>query len=232
MAHDIVGFKITKWLAENYRTDLYLVVVKDKSPVGDLCAEWGIPWSTQEPPYGEFDLGITAWWPDIIKEPLLSLPKNGWINTHPSYLPYCRGKHSSFWAIVEQVPYGVSLNKIGEGIDDGPVVSQRKIPITWEDTGETLYLKACKEMVDLFISTYPKIRTLDFPTTEQRVSFRGSYHHSQDLVGGKFLDTYGEDSVKDILNKIRAGTFTGRPACWFEEDGISYEVRVDIRRVK
>src|SRR5205807_7477144 len=39
------------------------------------------------------ELGFLAWWPEIIRDPLLTLPRRGWINFHPSYLPFNRGKY-------------------------------------------------------------------------------------------------------------------------------------------
>jgi len=42
----------------------------------------------------------------------------------------------------------------------------------------------------------------------------------------------GNYTGREILNLLRARTFTGHPACYFNEDGVKYEVRIDIRREK
>ena len=42
-------------------------------------------------------LNILAWWPYIIREPIISSSKFGTINFHPSLLPYNRGKNYNFW---------------------------------------------------------------------------------------------------------------------------------------
>jgi len=42
------------------------------------------------------NIGILAWWPHIIKGELLNAPRNGWLNFHPSFLPFNRGKKSKF----------------------------------------------------------------------------------------------------------------------------------------
>src|SRR3989304_8837124 len=82
------------------------------------------------------ELGILAWWPYIIKDPILSITRLGILNFHPSYLPYNRGKNYNFWAIIEDAPFGVTLHFINNGVDNGDVVFQSRIEKTWEDTGK------------------------------------------------------------------------------------------------
>ena len=96
------------------------------------------------------DLIILAWWPYLIKETLLEIPRIGCLNFHPSFLPYNRGKHFNFWAIVEDAPFGVTIHFADKGIDSGDIVFQSAIEKTWEDTAETLYHKAQCEIVRLF----------------------------------------------------------------------------------
>ena len=103
----------------------------------------------------QLDLGILAWWPYIIKEPVLDIPRIGILNFHPSYLPYNRGKHYNFWTIVEDTPFGVTLHFIDKDIDSGEIAFQSRIPKTWEDTGKTLYEKAQSAIVQLFIDNFP-----------------------------------------------------------------------------
>ena len=69
-------------------------------------------------------LGILAWWPDLLKGRIMAIPSLGWLNFHPSYLPYNRGKHTSFWSLVDQTPCGVSLHYIDACIDAGEIVAR------------------------------------------------------------------------------------------------------------
>ena len=62
-------------------------------------------------------VGILAWWPKIISNKLINLPRKGFINLHNSFLPFNRGKHPYFWAFYEDSPYGVTIHKVDEGID-------------------------------------------------------------------------------------------------------------------
>ena len=49
------------------------------------------------------------------------------INLHISYLPYNRGSHPNFWSFIDKTPSGVTIHEIGEGIDTGKIIYQKKI---------------------------------------------------------------------------------------------------------
>lgn len=51
------------------------------------------------------------------------------INLHISFLPFNRGYHPNFWSFMENSPSGVTIHRIDEGIDTGPVLAQRQVDI-------------------------------------------------------------------------------------------------------
>ena len=64
------------------------------------------------------------------------------INIHPSLLPAFPGAHSiqdAFEAKVKET--GVSVHFVDEGVDTGPIILQRKIPLDPADTLESLEAK-------------------------------------------------------------------------------------------
>jgi methionyl-tRNA formyltransferase len=176
-----------------------------------------------------FDLGILAWWPKIIHAPLIAKPKQGFMNTHPSFLPFNRGKHYNFWAIVEGAPFGVTLHRIDDGVDTGPIVAQREITYDWTDTGESLFFKARNEMIDLFCQTYPKIRSNAIGASPQNL-VDGSFHKAAELDRESRIELNQFYKARDLLNLLRARTFEGHPGCFFYENGECFEVRVSITR--
>ena len=239
MADGTVGIEITQWMVKQYPNDLILVVSTSQNEVFNFAVSAGRPAiiyksSIQVCDYLndaglDADLGLLVWWPKIIKSPLLNLPKFGFINTHPSLLPYNRGKHYNFWALVEQAPFGVTLHFVDEGIDTGDIVAQERISYTWEDNGGTLYARAQKRIVDLFKKVYPKIRTLDIERNKQDLS-QGSFHLANEMDQVCQLDLEKKYRLRDLLNLLRARTFPGCPACWFFDAGEEYEVRIEIKR--
>ena len=237
MADGDVGYSILEFLITHHIDDLALVLTTEENSIYGMAKDNNIQTYVYESSmnflvdkFENIDLGFLVWWPKIIRNPLLTFPKLGFINTHPSYLPYNRGKNYNFWALKESTPFGVTLHLVDDGIDTGPIIAQKEILYNWTDTGETLYLKAKKEMVDLFKNTYPKIRSGSFPTKSQD-SENASFHHSEELESASQIKLDQSYSGRELINLMRARTFRGHPGSWFIEDGIKYEVFIEIRRI-
>lgn len=66
----------------------------------------------------------------IFKKRLLSLPSRGCINLHTGLLPKYRGLMPTFWAMKNNEDnIGVSVFLMDEGIDNGPIIVQKILPI-------------------------------------------------------------------------------------------------------
>lgn len=62
------------------------------------------------------------------------------LNTHPALLPSFPGAH----AVEDALAYGVTLTGstvhiVDDGVDTGPIIAQRAVPVSREDTGDTLH---------------------------------------------------------------------------------------------
>lgn len=87
----------------------------------------------------------------IISPGILAIPPLGCLNIHPAMLPKYRGRFSTAHAIFNgEKSTGVTLHWMDSGIDSGPIISQKEIPITPDDTGKTLYEKFSSCGTDLF----------------------------------------------------------------------------------
>lgn len=237
MADGDVGLAIAEWLIDEYPKDISLLAVVRENEILEMAHGKGVEVhvcesddSLNERASGlDIDLGILAWWPYIVAESTLNLAKNGFVNTHPSLLPYNRGKNYNFWALVEQAPFGVTLHVADPRIDAGDIVAQREILYGWEDTGETLYHKAKREMIQLVKSVYPSLRAGTFTRTPQDDGI-GSFHCSSELDVASTLDLDKHYTARELLNLLRARTFSGFPGCRFVDGDAEYEVRVAIER--
>jgi len=178
----------------------------------------------------QLDLIILAWWPYIIREKIISIPRLGCLNLHPSYLPFNRGKHYNFWTIVEDVPFGVTIHWTDKGVDTGDIAFQAVIEKSWEDTGETLYYEAQDEIVRLFVNNFTAIQTGNIPRIPQNF-MQGSFHTAKELEPASRIDLNKSYSGRELLNLLRARTFPPHPAAWFEDKGNKYEVRVIIKKI-
>ncbi len=174
------------------------------------------------------DIGVLAWWPRIIKGHLLTLPARGWLNFHPSLLPYGRGKNPNFWTLVDETPFGVTLHFIDAGVDTGPIVVQREIPVSWEDTGGSLYLQAREAIVDLFEESIDAILDGRLSGIPQDLD-DGTAHRSADLDPASVIDLDVPIPPRRLFNTIRGRMYPPHPTACFYENGRRYDVEILIR---
>lgn len=86
------------------------------------------------------DLGVMAFVTDILPMSILSCPKLGTIQYHPSLLPKHRGRSAINWAIIKgDTRTGITILWPDAGIDTGPILLQKKAAISPSDTVGSLY---------------------------------------------------------------------------------------------
>jgi methionyl-tRNA formyltransferase len=85
------------------------------------------------------DLGVVVAYGHILRRDLLTLPPRGMINVHASLLPRLRGAAPIQHAILEgDGVTGVSIMRMEEGLDSGPVLLQVDTPIGERETAGEL----------------------------------------------------------------------------------------------
>ena len=99
------------------------------------------------------DLAVVVAYGQIIPKRFLSLAKRGFINIHASLLPKWRGAAPIQRSIMNlEKETGISIMKIEEKLDSGPICNSYKINITEKDNLETvtekLSLLAAKKIID------------------------------------------------------------------------------------
>ncbi len=78
----------------------------------------------------------------FLKDDILNMPPKGCINCHFSLLPKYRGASPVTAALLAGDELtGVSIIRMGRGMDDGPILRQRVEPIDMDDTGDSLMAK-------------------------------------------------------------------------------------------
>jgi methionyl-tRNA formyltransferase len=82
---------------------------------------------------------VTAAYGGILPPAYLALPPAGAYNLHASLLPRWRGPNPIAWAIrAGDAQTGVTLMRMDEGVDTGPIVVQRALPIGGAETTGSL----------------------------------------------------------------------------------------------
>jgi len=86
------------------------------------------------------DLNIMAFVTSILPESILNYPRLGTIQYHPSLLPKHRGGSAINWVIINgETKTGVTIFWPDKGIDTGPILLQREVEISPDDTVGSLY---------------------------------------------------------------------------------------------
>jgi len=149
------------------------------------------------------DLGLLAWWPRKLAEPYLSATRLGWLNTHPSLLPFGRGRDPYFWALVNGDPYGATIHWVTPEIDAGPIAWQRAIPIAYSDTAATLRERARATLLDLLRDGLADIDDGSIPSYPQYSNARPRRRH--DMLDRCDYQKLTHEQL-DVLNMLRGRT--------------------------
>jgi len=86
------------------------------------------------------DVGVMAYVLLLAPPQFCSIPKHGMIQFHPSLLPLHRGPAAIPWAIIRgRGETGLTIFRPTPGLDEGPVILQKRVPIGPNDTAASLY---------------------------------------------------------------------------------------------
>jgi methionyl-tRNA formyltransferase len=123
----------------------------------------------------------------IIKKQVLDIPAYGVINAHTSLLPLYKGLMPSFWVLKNnENETGVSVYKLTEGIDDGPIILQRKIPII-ENTTQADLIRQTKYLANDLL-----IESLEILNNKEKFI---------ENVGGSYFNFPNKEDVNEFYKK-------------------------------
>ncbi len=172
------------------------------------------------------DIALSVFFGYILKPNLLRLFPQGVINLHPAYLPYNRGAYPNVWSIVDQTPAGVTMHYVDNGVDTGDIISQQRLPVEPTDTGGSLYSKLEQACVALFKDTWPRVRSGQ--VTRRPQSAEGTVHRVRDVEFLDKIDLEQTYTARQLIDILRARTFSPYPGAYFEVDGRRIYVRLEL----
>lgn len=155
------------------------------------------------------DYLFSCFWGEMVKTPVLNIPRIGAFNLHTAYLPKNRGSFPIPWALIEGESHtGLTIHKMFPGVDDGHIVSQVKVPIEETDNGASLYQKVTDAGEALFKRALPQFLDLGFTLTPPDEA-AATYHPRGYPYGGQ-IGPYWPKEKKERF--IRALDFPPFPA--------------------
>ena len=115
------------------------------------------------------DLCVMAYVTAFVPEEVLNVPTRGSIQYHPSLLPRHRGGSSINWPIIwGETKTGLSIFWPDNGLDEGPILMQKEVEITADDTLGSLYFDKLFPLgVDAILESVELVRAGKAPKVEQ-----------------------------------------------------------------
>lgn len=183
------------------------------SPVKAFALDKGIPVMTpvkiktseaiEELQKYEADVYVVAAFGQILSTQILNMPKYGCINVHASLLPAYRGAAPIQWVIADGLTKtGVTIMQMNEGLDTGDILTQVTVPISDDDTGESLFDKLMVEGAKLLTDTLTLIeegKVTPVKQDDSKSTYAKMLKKEMGLVDFSM-------SAKQIRNRIRAFT--------------------------
>jgi methionyl-tRNA formyltransferase len=97
-------------------------------------------------------------WSQVAHEEVLSAPAKGAIGMHPTLLPVGRGRAAIPWAILRGLDItGVTMFQLDSGVDTGPIIAQKAIPLATDVDAGQLYDAVERAHVDLMREIFPRL---------------------------------------------------------------------------
>ena len=165
------------------------------------------------------DIAIVVAYGQIIPKEYLSLVKKGFINIHASLLPKWRGAAPIQRSIMNlEKETGISIMRIGEKLDTGPVCNSYKIEIMPVDNSETITEKLSALAAEKILDNIDEI-------LEGKTRFK-EQNHNQASYAAKIEKIEGqiewEEAAESIIGKIN-GLYPS-PGAFFTYNGERYKI--------
>lgn len=137
-------------------------------PVKEEALKYNIPvyqpLKVREPEFMETlknlapDVIVVAAFGQIIPKAILDLPEFGCLNIHASLLPKYRGAAPIQQAVINgDKEAGVTIMKMGTGLDTGDMISRASVLLAEDETGGSLFDRLSELGAELLVKTLPSV---------------------------------------------------------------------------
>lgn len=174
------------------------------------------------------DTAVVVAYGALLKAPALEALSNGWFNLHYSLLPNWRGaapvQHS---ILAGERSTGVTLFKIDEGLDSGPIVASVPTQIQPGETSERLLARLTELGCTLLRQELPSILLKRHNLTAQDLS--GGFSSAPKLTREHARINWGQ-SASAIERTVLA--MNPEPGAWTTLNGDTFKIHEARERVK
>lgn len=163
------------------------------------------------------DVGVLASYGKILPSEILAIPKYGILNIHPSLLPKYRGA-SPVQAVIlaGDKETGVSIIKMDERVDHGPIVAQFTEKILPDDTAESLYQRLFTSGAEVLLTILPVYLNGQIESRRQddsQATYTKKLTREDGFVPPKMLKTAMEGNGASFVSRFIRAMFP-YPGAW------------------
>lgn len=173
-----------------------------------------------------YELFVVASYGKIIPDDILSIPKHGVLNVHPSLLPLYRGPSPIESVLLDGlITTGVTIIKLDSGTDSGPILAQLAFSIPPEATADKLEVTYGQRGGDLLVQVLEPYIDGNLIPKEQ--------DHTRATICKKITKEMGEITLEtnadEVRRKFRA--LTPWPSLYFFHTHGEKTIRVKVTNV-
>ncbi len=208
-----------------------------KSPVHQAAEQAGLPVLTPErlksaEQHERFralrpDVAVVVAYGLILPKAILEAPRFGCLNVHASLLPRWRGAAPISRAIMAgDRETGVTIMRIGEGLDAGPVCLEARVGIGPEETAGDLHDRLAALGGRLLVEALAKLEKGELacrPQHDEAATYAPKLDPKETRINWRLL-------ARDVHDRIRG--LSPHPGAWFEVDLGGKRERIKVLRSK
>ena len=163
------------------------------------------------------DVMVVAAYGLILPQAVLDTPRLGCLNIHASLLPRWRGAAPIQRAIAAgDDETGITIMQMDAGLDTGPMLLSRSVPITAQDTASTLHDTLAQAGAERVVSALQSLATLTpVPQPAEGATYASKLSREESIIDWHAPAT-------EIERRLRA--FDPFPGCLTTADGVQIKL--------
>lgn len=164
------------------------------------------------------DVGIVASYSKILPRRLLDVTRRGIVGVHPSLLPLYRGPSPIRTAILDGVESsGVSLYRLAEGIDNGPIIAQSEVKLAGLSylEAEPMMASAAVSLISTHLPEYVKGVLAPHPQDESRATYTRKFTRDDAFILPETLErALAGDKTAAVASYRKILAMNPEPGVW------------------
>lgn len=184
--------------------------------------------------YSDFEDFLLRLKPDLvlvcglgIKIPsmLLTIPTYGFLNIHFGQLPHNRGADPVFWTLkMGNTQSYITIHKIDENWDSGPVLIEYKVPVVFGETYNMLYTKLSLQLGSLVEVIIKRVQDSALFVTQSKSFIRYNPKPSNETIT---ID-WEHQSTLEVMQLVNACNSKYGGALTYYQGGVTKIIEVNV----